>query len=95
LKKKRKKNSKLKPSGKPVKPAGYRSKPAGKPDPNRTEGAFEFKFEFGRLPVNRAGLPLPEVGGYWKPVGKKNPGRAMFQDTVVVCTCQPLVRVYY
>jgi hypothetical protein len=38
-------------SGKPVKPAGYRSKPAGKPDPNRTEGVFEFEFEFGRLPA--------------------------------------------
>jgi hypothetical protein len=50
-KKKKKENSKLKPSGKPVKPAGYRSKPTGKPDPNRTEEAFKFKFEFGRLPA--------------------------------------------
>jgi hypothetical protein len=61
-------------SGKPVKPAGYRSKPAGLPDSNRTEAGFEFDFEFGRLPVNRAGLPLPEAGGYRKPVGKKTLG---------------------
>jgi hypothetical protein len=54
LKKKKKENFKLKPSGKPLKPSGYRSKPPGKPVPNRTEGAFEFKFKFDRLPT-----------GYW------------------------------
>jgi hypothetical protein len=50
-KKKKKENSKLKPSGKPLKPSGYRSKPSGKPVTNRTEGAFEFKFKFDRLPT--------------------------------------------
>jgi hypothetical protein len=63
LKKKKKENSKLKPSGKPLKPSGYRSKPSGKPVTNRTEGTFEFKFKFDRLPVNRTGKPEPEADG--------------------------------
>jgi hypothetical protein len=40
-----------------------RLNPPGKPVTNRTEGAFEFKFKFDRLPVNRTGKPEPEAGG--------------------------------
>jgi hypothetical protein len=35
----------------PLKPSGNRYKPPGKPAANRTEGEFEFKFKFDRLPT--------------------------------------------